>query len=668
MKRLSLLVAALAMGGCAMRPETVKVCEAHFSFTYRGVDYTGIPVGWERTSSVTRDADGCREYVTTRATEPGTGFTLTLVETKYADMPVGEWEISFENCGTADSGRLTRISSVDWDVPVVAEGARLWHGSGETDDKHADRNYAFEKVTVTNGMEVAWQAKQGYPSYYCFPYFRLSDASVGYTVALGYQGQWAGRMVSRDGRINLRAGQQTVDFFLKPGESAIAPKITVMRFRDADDAVNGWRRFMRKYVLPRAKDGKGPIRPMLAGGHHEGGCLFIRTTEREQLEAIRQFVAAGIKCDTWWIDAGWYTRTSSCSEKLLANPLVWYVTAGDWTPDPERLPHGFKPIADEMAKNGGNLTLWFEPERLHESSPFMKKAKPHLTPRPFGGSWRYDLSRPDAVAFLGTTIGDALDYHDVGIYRQDSNGSGPLVYWQAREAEVNDGRHGFVENQAVRGEFALWNEWRRRRPGMLFDTCASGGRRNDLSTLRFPSVPLHYSDTSYGDPVAKQRHYHMMNEWLFYHKNSTGRFFADGRLNRRIAVSQLAQFCHISTERALGENFKVSKPYLDLWRRLAPLTIDGDYYLLTPEVFGEDRWWVTEFCDPEKGEGFLQAVRNPKSKDASFRTVLKGIAAGETVRCEDLFSHRTFDYVGGTELELKLDADDGTFISFGKVK
>ena len=119
----------------------------------------------------------------------------------------------------------------------------------------------------------------------------------------------------------------------------------------------------------------------------------------------------------------------------------------------------------------------------------------------------------------GKYIGDQLDSNDVGIYRQDSNGPGPLVYWQDQEAKLNDGRHGYVENLAVRGEFALWNEWRRRRPHMLFDTCASGGRRNDLSTLRFPSVPLHYTDIGYTNYVMKCRAHHMCHEWLFFRKD-----------------------------------------------------------------------------------------------------------------------------------------------------
>lgn len=641
---------------------------ASFSFVYRGAECRGIPAGWTRTTERRDDADGNRTYLTTRATEPGSGLALVLVETRYRDLPVYEWEVSFENGGTSDSGRLTRLSSLDWDVPLAAEGRRLWHGVGETDNQHADRNYWFEKIAITDGMNFDWQAHQGYPSYYTFPYFRLSDRTGGYAIALGYQGQWAGRLTCRGARVNVRAGQQTVDFYLKPGEKAISPKVTVVKFADADDAVNLWRRFMRRYVLPRAKDGKTPIRPLLAGSHHEGGCLFVQTTEKGQLDAIRRLADAGICCDTWWIDAGWYTRTSKCSEELLRDPLVWYRTAGDWTSDPERLPNGFKPIADELARHGGNLTLWFEPERIYETNPFMEKARSYLTPKAFYRSFRYDLSRPDVISFLGKYIGDQLDSNDVGIYRQDSNGPGPLVYWQDQEAKLNDGRHGYVENLAVRGEFALWNEWRRRRPHMLFDTCASGGRRNDLSTLRFPSVPLHYSDTSYGDPIAKQRHYHMMNEWLFYHKYSSGYFRPGGKFSRRIAVSQLAQFFHVADGHFLKDD---SAPlfieYLGLWRRLAPLTIDGDYYLLTPEVFGDDRWWVTEFFDPASGKGFLQVVRNPKSPDATCEVTLKGVRPGARVTCEDLYAHRTFEAVGGKPLKLSLPPDDGTFIAFRRL-
>ena len=43
------------------------------------------------------------------------------------------------------------------------------------------------------------------------------------------------------------------------------------------------------------------------------------------------------------------------------------------------------------------------------------------------------------------------------------------------------------------GYLAFWDELRRRHPGLLIDTCASGGRRNDLETLR-RAIPLWRAD------------------------------------------------------------------------------------------------------------------------------------------------------------------------------
>ena len=74
----------------------------------------------------------------------------------------------------------------------------------------------------------------------------------------------------------------------------------------------------------------------------------------------------------------------------------------------------------------------------------------------------------------------------------------PLAYWRA--ADVPD-RQGITEIRYVTGLLAYWDELRRRRPDMLIDTCASGGRRNDLETLR-RAVPLWRSDYAF-EPVRR---------------------------------------------------------------------------------------------------------------------------------------------------------------------
>lgn len=638
-----------------------------FSFDYRGTTYHGVPEGWVRTQTRSVDAGGTRSYVKTRAEEPGTGFALEIVETHERDLPVVEWEVSFTNAGTADSGRLTRLSSVDWNVPL-GDGAReLWHGVGETGEKSAALNYSFTRTAVTNGMSVAWASRQGYPCYFAFPYFRLSDATNCYTVALGYQGQWAGAATCRDGVVNLRAGQETVDFYLKPGESAISPKVTVLVSAPGDAAVNAWRQFMRERILPRdVRDSSKPLGPMLNLSIHEGGCLETRTSETGQVAGIRRVVEAGLRFDTLWVDAGWYTRTSRLSADALKDPLVWYKTAGDWSPDPERLPNGFAPIARELEKVGARLVLWYEPERLWATNAFVATARPYLYPAMHGNCLRYDFTRPEAVDFIANVVAASQAANDVAVYRQDSNGTGPLPFWLDCERARNDGRRGFAENLAVRGSRTFWEKLRARRPSLVFDTCASGGRRNDLSTLRFPSVPLHYTDIGWRDPIARQRHKHMLFQWGFYHKNLSSTWSRGGAFNRAHAVADLAPFQSVKEANYLGPNRAAERKLIEIWRRNARYFIDGDYYLLSGERFGDDRWWVTEFRDPRMGGGFFQVVRNPASKDATFELCPCGIPKGKTVRCQDLYSGRVTTVSAGASFSVALAPGDGTVIKFSE--
>ena len=75
------------------------------------------------------------------------------------------------------------------------------------------------------------------------------------------------------------------------------------------------------------------------------------------------------------------------------------------------------------------------------------------------------------------------------MYRQDHNVD-PLGAWRNHDRPE---RQGVTENFYVQGYLAFWDDLRRRYPGMLIDSCASGGRRKDLETLR-RAVPLLRSD------------------------------------------------------------------------------------------------------------------------------------------------------------------------------
>ena len=126
-----------------------------------------------------------------------------------------------------------------------------------------------------------------------------------------------------------------------------------------------------------------------------------------------------------------------------------------------------------------------------------------------------DLSDEDCRSMLTELVSGLIDQYEIGIYREDFNIS-PLDFWQIDDP---DERKGATENHYLQGHLAFWDELLDRHPGLMIDSCASGGRRNDLETMR-RSVPLHYSDYGYGLHPVKVDFQRTLFEWLPYFKET----------------------------------------------------------------------------------------------------------------------------------------------------
>ena len=249
-----------------------------FSFTYRDKEYTSIPNDWHQNKKLLKQKDKQIEIIT--ATETN-GVTLILEKTVYTNYPVVEWLLSFENRSAKDSGRFTRISSADFTIPFgKKEAVTLWKGIGEA--PNPPDNYSFTRMPLEDGKAVEMAPIEGYPSFNAFPYFRVYTPNRGYTIAVGWEGQWHASVVRQPKGVSIRAGQQTVDFFLKPDEKVITPRITVLSYNTEDDAVNLWRKWFRQYILPREKDGH-VIRPRLVEEGDEHGELYCEITSDRQI-------------------------------------------------------------------------------------------------------------------------------------------------------------------------------------------------------------------------------------------------------------------------------------------------------------------------------------------------------------------------------------------------
>jgi alpha-galactosidase len=194
------------------------------------------------------------------------------------------------------------------------------------------------------------------------------------------------------------------------------------------------------------------------------------------------------------------------------------------------------------------------------------------------------------------------------------NGVGPLPAWRQHDAPD---RQGMTENLYVQGHLAYWDELRRRNPGLSIDSCASGGRRNDLETLR-RSVPLWRSDYAY-EPSPMQGFSYGMAFWI--------PFFGTGvnSVDAYVFRSQMTPAVGIGLDlRATPGSYEQFGRLLNQWREVAPYYY-GDFYPLTPYTTEDTEWMAWQFHHEAQGGGMVQVFRRPKCPYEQARFRLQGL-------------------------------------------
>ena len=179
-----------------------------------------------------------------------------------------------------------------------------------------------------------------------------------------------------------------------------------------------------------------------------------------------------------------------------------------------------------------------------------------------------------------------------------------------------------------------WDDILRANPGLWIDSCSSGGRRNDMETMR-RSVPLHYTDFGYGNHPVKLAFHHTLYQWIPYFKECTLSWDLDKPENvppEDRCVDDFSFHCGfgpmlfpIINIRSSTYDHAPEVAMTRVWRKVADLLTYGDYYPLTPFSKAPDRWVARQFDRPETGEGMFQAIRLPGCPAESYTAFLQDI-------------------------------------------
>lgn len=582
-----------------------------FSFQYGGQSSADLLKTWEneRTSN---KLDESRTQHTLTYADSKTGLEVRCVIVEYNDFPTVEWTLYFKNTGASDTSIVSDIQALDISIAPHSsdEGGSefLLHHNVGSICKPNDYQPLETKLQANTSKRIT--AAGGRPTNSDMSYFNVESTSGdGIIVVVGWPGQWAAEFTCDESKeLNIRAGQELTHFKLYPGEEVRTPLIVLQFWKGGDwlDAQNVWRRWMIKHNLPRP-GGELPA-PLLNANSSFQFNEMVNANEDNQKLFIDRYLEAGIKLDYWWMDAGWYVNNGS------------WPNTGTWEVDKKRFPNGLRAVSDHAHSKGVKIIVWFEPERV-TADTWLSNNHPEWL---LGIPGLLDLGNPEAREWLTDHIDKLLTEQGIDLYRQDFN-IDPLNFWRGNDAAD---RQGITEIRHVTGYLSYWDELRRRHPDMLIDSCASGGRRNDLETLR-RAVPLLRSDYRF-DSEANQCHTYGLACWIpFYGTNF--RVIDDYAIRSAMCLSFNARIDMREKEldydglrRLIGEWREVAKYYY------------GDYYPFTPYSLDEDVrkahrcqrlsvWIAWQFDRPDLGEGMVQAFRREKSVYESARFNLRGL-------------------------------------------
>jgi len=606
------------------------------SFVCDGVRMQGVPSSFAPKTEVRMPDANLIQY--TVEGEDAAGLHIRVECTHYRDYAATEYLAFFSNRGREDSAMLSDVRIIDGVLPF--SDAVLIHGNGDT---LGSDGYEWYRDPIDHPIVKA--PADGTSCNGAFPYMRLQGEEWGVNIAVGWPAMWQAEFTPAQDGVQLSIGQKRCHMRLHPGETMRTPRVNFVAYTGKEErGVNMWRRWYFDHILPRENGHPLPPKSCLHVFGANSMPEFTGADEDNQMGGIRDYLQQGVRPDIWWVDAGWYPCGGD------------WTKLGDWRPDPARFPKGLTPIGDACKENDIQFLLWFEPERAREHSPLVK-AHPEwiLRWKQEDGSLHQNclvnLGDPSCCDWVIETVDRIIKESRVSIYRQDFNFN-PEPYWIQAEAED---RIGAIENLHVQGYLRFWDALILRNPGLWIDSCASGGRRNDLETMR-RAVPLHYTDVGYGNHPIKQKQHWQMFAWIPYFRAhnmnwddpETGEYGTQNRAPDRFSyyAAMAPSLTDMIEHDADAEAFQLARRMQGVWRKAAVIMLNADYYPLTECRKSAEDWYAVQFHNPDTDSGLVEFIRNNRAAADSEAFRLHALQPDHCYLLTDAESGESFEADG----------------------
>ncbi|MDA1088036.1 MAG: alpha-galactosidase [Verrucomicrobia bacterium] len=593
-----------------------------FSFVYDETAYRGFPAEVFRLVEHRRSTQGKKErdVCVLKAGD----LQVTVDAASYAGYGAYEWTVWFENTGTQDSGVIRDVRTAD----MIFDGERPVLKGILGDHENQYRPY----VHVLDEQPAHFRSDTGRPTHIWFPYFNLEHGDGGTLIAIGWGGTWEAQF-NADGHGHTHftaAGTNDLCTYLKPGERIRTALTTLVPYsvRSEEYATNTWRRWFLDCNLPRRNAKGDPVKPFsttwLAADtglpNSDGSISERHFTWKPSLEKM---FGEGIKMDYRWFDAGWYFAPDG---KTVESD--WWGTVGTWELDTVKWPgNSFRESVDLAHGHGMKTLVWFEPERVTHVDDLVKNYGYKSEWAVDCGSIANNIGNEECFQWSLERILSFMDTYDVDMYREDNN-SNPREYWDALSAQEGENRIGIAENKSVVAHYLLWDSiidhCARTGKDTFVDSCASGGGRNDLESLR-RGIPLMRSDADRTTTALRLSMGTAFNRWVPFHGaacvEQNQELAVDGKRDVYIFRASYNPILNLSAQWVQDPetDFDLIRSGLREWDSVKDYLLK-DFYLLTPWNGPTDKthWTSYVYFDPEKDSGVLFAFRMEEAAEISY--------------------------------------------------
>ena len=524
--------------------------------------------------------------------------------------------------GETEPVTLEQVAAASWALPQGHYTLNYLTGrwAGE---------WTLNQEPVLPGARVI-ESRRGSTGHQANPWFALQagasneDHGDVWFGALAWSGSW--RMtVEQDqlDQVRVTGGFNPFDFgyVLHPGQTLETP---VFYGGYANSGLGGASRMLHRYelahVLPRtaatATLAAPKPRPVI---YNSWEATEMNVNEAGQEVLAEKAAALGI--DRFVMDDGWFGQRKTDHAGL-----------GDWYVNPEKFPHGLKPLIDKVHALGMDFGLWVEPEMVNPDSDLYRKhpewvlnfpGRPRSEQR---NQLVLNLARPEVYDYVLGFLDKLLDENDIAFLKWDYNRNWSEPGWD--ELPAAEQKKVYVD--FTRNLYAILAELRHRHPNVEIESCSGGGGRVDLGILHYTDEVWPSDNTDPFDRLTMQDGFsyaytpQVMMAWVTDSPHW---------LNHRATSLQYRLLSSMQGSLGIGANIAkwndeemaTAKRLIAAYHQVQPTIVQGDLYRLISPRDGSE-FSATQTVKPDKSQSVVFAFIHSTQKGHLFPALkLKGL-------------------------------------------